>query len=281
MIIPSLGNYVNSIGYDFSNDNILSTCKVHRRLHGVLVEISRWTVQKCRWNKPVACRAEAHARRAALPAPSPAAIGVLFAVSSLPAQSRGCPIGMRSVEEYNLKNTMLLCALAVTAAFAGQAEAVYKCTTSKGVIYQDRPCKEGTESDVTIVIPTGEMAPKAGSAQDDPTPANVVRQESRFDASKQGRTGDDPASASKSADNRNTTSAATSAADDARKRSARVVESVLPMTADDARKADPTAKYYTTDAAGPGAEVPEHMTCESPTGEKRRFILTNGKLTSI
>jgi hypothetical protein len=199
----------------------------------------------------------------------------------MPAQSRGCQIGTRSVEEYNLKNTMLLCALAVTAAFAGQAEAVYKCTTSKGVIYQDRPCKEGTESDVTIVIPTGEMAPKAGSAQDDPTPANVVRQESRFGASKQGRTGDDSASATRPADNRNTTSGISSAADDARNRSSRVVESQLPMSADEARKTEPTAKYYTTDAAAPGAEAPEHMTCESPTGEKRRFILSNGKLTSI
>ena len=180
-----------------------------------------------------------------------------------------------------MKNTTLFCALAVAMTFAGHAEAVYKCTTSKGVIYQDRPCKEGTESDVTIVIPTGEMAPKAGSAQDDPTQANIVRQEPRSGAPKQGRTGDDPASATKPAENRSTTSAASSAADEARKGSARVVDSLLPMTADEARKTEPTAKYYTTDAAGPGAETPEHMTCESPTGEKRRFILSNGKLTSI
>ena len=59
------------------------------------------------------------------------------------------------------------------------------------------------------------------------------------------------------------------------------MESVLPMTADEARKTEPSAKYYTTDAAAPGAETPTSMTCESPTGEKRRFILTNGTLTSI
>jgi hypothetical protein len=59
------------------------------------------------------------------------------------------------------------------------------------------------------------------------------------------------------------------------------VESVLPMTADEARNTEPTAKYYPTDAAAPGADTPTSMTCESPTGEKRKFILTNGKLTSI
>ena len=53
------------------------------------------------------------------------------------------------------------------------------------------------------------------------------------------------------------------------------------MTAEHARKADATAKYYTTDAAAAGTETPEHMTCESPTGEKRKFILANGKLSSI
>jgi hypothetical protein len=49
------------------------------------------------------------------------------------------------------------------------------------------------------------------------------------------------------------------------------MESVLPMTADEARKTEPTAKYYTTDAAAPGADTPTSMTCESPTGEKRQL----------
>lgn len=175
---------------------------------------------------------------------------------------------------------MLFCAFAVAATLTGHAEAIYKCTTPKGVVYQDRPCKEGTESGVTIVIPTGELAPKAGAAQDDPAQANVARPENRFDAPKQGRAADEPASATKPADNRPAGPTASGAADQA-KRNARVVESVLPMTADEARKTEPTAKYYTTDTAAPGAETPTSMTCESPTGEKRRFILANGTLTSI
>jgi hypothetical protein len=189
--------------------------------------------------------------------------------------------GTRSAEEYKLKNTTLLCAIAISAAFAGHAEAIYKCATPKGVVYQDRPCREGTESDVTIVIPTGEMAPRAGSAQDDSAQPNVGRQEGRFGASKQGRIADEPAAATKPADNRAANPANSIAADQATKGNSRVVESLLPMTADEARKNEPTAKYYTTDGAAPGTETPEHMTCESPTGEKRRFILTNGKMTSI
>jgi len=179
-----------------------------------------------------------------------------------------------------LKNTTLLCAVAVAALFAGNAEAIYKCTTPKGVVYQDRPCKEGTESDVTIVIPTGELAPKPGINQDDSAQANVARPESRALASRQGRVANEPASAAKPADNRPPSNTGAAAADQAR-RNARVVESALPMTADEARKTEPTAKYYTTDAAADGAETPTSMTCESPTGEKRKFILTNGKMTSI
>ena len=53
------------------------------------------------------------------------------------------------------------------------------------------------------------------------------------------------------------------------------------MTAEQVAKTEPTAKYYTTDAPAPGADTPQQMTCESPTGEKRVFILANGKLTSI
>ena len=53
------------------------------------------------------------------------------------------------------------------------------------------------------------------------------------------------------------------------------------MTAEQAQRTEATAKYITTDAASPGADTPEQMTCESANGEKRRFYLTNGKLTSI
>ena len=53
------------------------------------------------------------------------------------------------------------------------------------------------------------------------------------------------------------------------------------MTADQARKTDPSAKYYATEGFGAGSDTPAQMNCESPTGEKRVFYLSNGKLTSI
>ena len=99
----------------------------------------------------------------------------------------------------------------------------------------------------------------------------------------QGRQGNDnSASVTKRSDQR-ANATASNAADAARAAAdARAIaDNALPMTADQARKTDATAKYYTTDAAAPGAEAPEQMTCESPSGEKRRFLLANGKLTSI
>jgi hypothetical protein len=170
-------------------------------------------------------------------------------------------------------SALLVLALGI---FAGNAEAIYKCTTSKGVIYQDRPCKEGTETDVTIVVPTGELAPKAVAVQDETAQANAPRSgDPRSGNARPGRSADSPVSVTKPADPR---TAVEGAADDSRKRSA---DNAALMTAEQARKADATAKYYTTDTVATGAETPEHMTCESPSGEKRRFVLTNGLLTSI
>jgi len=182
-----------------------------------------------------------------------------------------------------MKPIVLLYLMVVAAAFAGNAEAIYKCTTAKGVVYQDRPCREGAETDVQIVIPTGEMAPKSLASQDDPPQANNAPGESRSGTPKPGRaSADNPASVTKPADKRTNPTAA-NAADDPQKKDARSAadNSGVPMTTEQARKAEPTAKYFTTDATTSGAETPEHMTCESPSGEKRRFILTNGKLTSI
>ena len=85
------------------------------------------------------------------------------------------------------KNMSLLCAMAAVAAFAGPADAIYKCTTAKGVVYQDRPCRDGTETDVRIVVPTGEVAPKSSAAPDDESQANSPRIESRFGAPKANR----------------------------------------------------------------------------------------------
>jgi hypothetical protein len=51
--------------------------------------------------------------------------------------------------------------------------------------------------------------------------------------------------------------------------------------ADQARKTDPSAKYYATEGFNAGGDTPAQMNCESPSGEKRVFYLSNGKLTSI
>jgi hypothetical protein len=190
------------------------------------------------------------------------------------------PIESGSSKEHKLKNTTLLCAIAVTALFAANAEAIYKCTTPKGIVYQDRPCKDGAESDVSIVNNTVELGLKGGATPDDPTQSNAVRPDGKPATTKPARTNDDPMSASRPNDNRATNSGNTADPSTTRN-NIRTVESVLPMSPDEARRTDPTAKYYTTDAAAPGADTPGEMTCESPNGEKRRFILSNGKMTSI
>jgi hypothetical protein len=188
----------------------------------------------------------------------------------------------RHIKGLRMKNASLLCLVVMAGAFAGNAEAIYKCTTAKGVVYQDRPCREGTESDVQIVVPTGELAPKSLAAQDDGSQANLARSDNRFAAPRQDLKGDESASAAKSGDKRAALDAAATAANDSRKRNARTIaDNAVPMSPEQARQIEATAKYLTTDAAAPGADTPAHMTCESPTGEKRRFVLTDGKLTSI
>jgi hypothetical protein len=198
----------------------------------------------------------------------------------------------------------MLCAVAVAAAFAGPANAIYKCTTVKGTVYQDRPCREGNETDVNIVIPTGEVAPRNQAAPAEGTSANGPRAETGFSAPKPSRTAsDDPVSRAKPAD-RKSGDAAPNAADATRKKEpqasaenagvpmtpeqarkkeaqASAENAGVPMTPEQARKTDPAAKYYATDGFGTGTDTPAQMNCESPTGEKRVFYLSNGKLTSI
>lgn len=181
------------------------------------------------------------------------------------------------------KKVSVLCFLAVAGIFATPAEAIYKCATAKGVVYQDRPCREGTESDVQIVIPTGELAPKNGPATDEAMQPGAGRGESYFGQRKASRSGaDDPALAGKGAAAKGSDKEANGANADTRSRNDRAPESrSTPMTMDQAQRTDPSGKYYTTDTSASGVEMPEQMTCESPSGEKRRFILTNGKMTSI
>jgi hypothetical protein len=182
-----------------------------------------------------------------------------------------------------MKGTTVLYVMVAAAAFAGHAEAVYKCTTAKGIVYQDRPCREGNETDLQIVIPTGEVGPKSTAAQDVDARPNGAKPERGFGVPKSARAArDDQASAGTAADKR-TNPASPNAADDTRRKDARAAadNSGVPMTAEQAQRTEPSAKYYTTDGASAGSEIPEQMTCESANGEKRRFYLTNGKLTSI
>ena len=74
-----------------------------------------------------------------------------------------------------MKTTTALCLALAATAFAGPANAIFKCTTAKGVVYQDRPCREGNETDVTIVVPTGEGAPRVSATADEAATANNPR----------------------------------------------------------------------------------------------------------
>jgi hypothetical protein len=181
-----------------------------------------------------------------------------------------------------MKNVSLICAMAAVAAFAGPAHAIFKCTTAKGVVYQDRPCREGAETDVRITVPTGEIAPKSSATPDEGL-ANAPRSENRVGSLQPGRTNaDDPVAVAKATD-RKSGDAVPNAIDSARRKEARATSenAVAPLTADQARRTDPTAKYFATDGFGTGNETPAQMNCESPTGEKRVFYLSDGKLTSI
>jgi hypothetical protein len=185
------------------------------------------------------------------------------------------------VEEYEMKCTTILFLALAAAAFAGPANAIFKCTTPKGVVYQDRPCRDGNESDVTIVIPTGEMAPRAaGTTDDSASPNNSRADDKATPARTQRNSGDRSEPATKPVERKNADSTASNS-DTTQRRSPPPVEKTVPISTDEARKTDPSAKYYATEGFGTGADTPSQMNCESPTGEKRVFYLSNGKLTSI
>lgn len=177
----------------------------------------------------------------------------------------------------------LLCLMIIAAAFSGPAHAIFKCTTSKGVVYQDRPCREGSETDVQIVVPTGELAPRQVASPDEASQPSAPPVASRSALSKpRGTSPDDPASVSKRTDKRANEAGAT-ATDSSPKKDvqASTDNSGAPTVPEQARNADPSAKYYATEGFGTGTDTPGRLTCESATGERRVFYLSNGKLTSI
>ena len=181
-----------------------------------------------------------------------------------------------------MKATTALCVAIAAAAFAGPANAIFKCTTAKGVIYQDRPCQTGTETDLQIVVPTGEAAPRASAPADESATAGNPRPEDKANAPRAPRHfGDASPTAAKPADRRAGEPSGSTADSPRRKEASASAESTSPLTPEQARKTDPSAKYYATEGFGTGSDTPSQMNCESPTGEKRVFYLSNGKLTSI
>jgi hypothetical protein len=181
-----------------------------------------------------------------------------------------------------MKSTTILFLAITAAAFAGPANAIFKCTTPKGIVYQDRPCRDGNETDVTIVIPTGEMAPRPSGATEDGVQPSSRADDRAVPARAQRNAGDRSEPAGKLPDRRNGEPTATPADATQKRGVPMVMEKVAPMTTEEARKTDPSAKYYATEGFGAGSsDTPSRMNCESPTGEKRIFYLSNGKLTSI
>jgi len=195
-----------------------------------------------------------------------------------------------------MKPKTLFCAMIVAAAFTGNAEAIYKCTTDKGVVYQDRPCREGSESAVRIVVPNGDASARPLGLRDDGGTGYNASAEDRFAGPRAARAASNDStsanapgsrksgsSASAGADRKASTATAATAPDGTRRADAHssAENATVPMTAEQARKTESSAKYYTIDGVWPAAEIPEQMNCESPSGEKRRFLLSNGKLSSI
>lgn len=179
-----------------------------------------------------------------------------------------------------MKATTALCMAIAVSAFAGPAHAVFKCTTQKGVVYQDKPCREGAETDVRLTVPTGQVAPSGVAAADSASSANPARVDDRTQSVKPVRYfGDGATGAAKRAEQKKDAEASDSSG---RTKDAPVtLDRTTPMTADQARKTDPSAKYYSTESFSAGNQTPVQMNCESPNGERRTFYLSDGKLTSI
>ena len=181
-----------------------------------------------------------------------------------------------------MKATTALCVAIAATAFAGPASAVFKCTTAKGVVYQDRPCREGTETDVRITVPTGQVAPSGTTGADEAGLANGSTPEGRTQSVKPVRYfGDGPTSAAKRAAEQQKADTGASDADGRRRDNPATLERNAPLNAEQARKTDPSAKYYSNESFSAGSQTPVQMNCESPSGEKRMFYLSDGKLTSI
>jgi len=206
--------------------------------------------------------------------------------------------------------------LAAVATFgSGQALALYKCTTAKGVVYQDRPCREGAEEDLQLYNST--MVEPDQKYGQDPLVANRTdaRRDGRTLLAKAGTKADttkyagtdtrrrdagalDPTGASERRSAQDSTAAGRS---DAARRDgqptlanagtkaemasypvtdARATESGAQgdggaASSEPAKKPDNTRYYY---AVGwDGASPPANITCQTPSGANWQFFLQAGK----
>ena len=128
----------------------------------------------------------------------------------------------------------------------------------------------------------GRSGPRASAPADESATAGNPRPEDKANAPRAPRHfGDASPTAAKPADRRAGEPSGSTADSPRRKEASASAESTTPITPEQARKTDPSARYYATEGFGTGSDTPSQMNCESPTGEKRVFYLSNGKLTSI
>jgi len=160
-----------------------------------------------------------------------------------------------------MKTVSLLGVTLLAAVCAGNAHALFKCTTARGIVYQDRPCAEGTEEDIQIVNSSmPESAP--GYAQDQVvvTKSDRGRKEPPVMVAKAGRKAD---------------AAKYAGADTGRRDTGALGEEGSP-TYDPTRNPAGT-RYYAAFGSAEGGSPPQNITCQTPTGEKWQFFLQGGK----
>jgi hypothetical protein len=86
-------------------------------------------------------------------------IGTKFETDMLPRSHKSGGFTMKCAASF--------CVLVWAAVLSSHANALHKCVTQDGVVYQDRPCLTGTDSVVQVVVPAFGESP--------PTPTRYAR----------------------------------------------------------------------------------------------------------
>jgi hypothetical protein len=165
-----------------------------------------------------------------------------------------------------MKLASLLCMVAVTAVWSGHAAALYKCTTAQGVVYQDRPCKEGAEEGLQLTHSSMLGGDRSATDQAVAAKADAGGKDEKIvlakAAAKKSEAADRyPAVEAKKTDAATKYPAGGDAA----------------PTAEVVRRTDPLGTRYYAAFGAPGAAVPENITCQTAGGEKWQFVLQGGK----